>query len=231
MKKSILLVVFFLVAQALFANENGSGNSSNSDLDYYSIVLGSNMDFNRMSAYFKACNSVFGVYCGFVTQTEIYADKNPLAKVSSNSSFDDISTYSMNKIIPEGGDYYDYNWKFKRGDNSHVYDSFGFYGGFTFKLIPHTWLLVGVGMEMTDRDFYYGEYWYQKKGDYYNHYTPGDWKLYEKGWIEVDEDNLYFAPQAGLNFIAGFFDISAMVSYPITGNFQFDLLIGVAFGV
>lgn len=161
-----------------------------------------------------------GMYTGFYFQKE--SGMRTAGEVySGNLSYP--SSYELNNLDRGRiGSPWNYEWKFDYEKKSMKYDAYGFAAGLTIKTVPYTWLLLGCAVEVADAYYYEGDLSYKMRG-------KAAYTRYGKEWIKQSKMNVLFTPQAGINFIANFLDVGAMVYFPIGGKITFDIMIGFAF--
>lgn len=166
-------------------------------------------DFTRMGGYYIYSGKYVGFYTGFSMQLESW-DISPVAEIDAgNSGTIKIKTkaVSPNAIFVEKGNYQD------------LADYINFNIGLTIKTIPHTWLMVGCGMDMLI-DYTYGEV---------VDYDAGTPITVSNGYLANYAPEIYFVPQIGLNFIFDHIDIATTFQYSFIKGPTMDCMFGIAF--
>ena len=192
----------------------------------HSIVAGISPTFHHFSLYYL-WSQPKGV--GFYTGISLQKESTGINYIGDVYSGNDISTpegYELGHLDPAGIGYYNYDWKFDYDKSTLKYDAFGFYGGITIKTFSNTWLLLGIGMDIQDSLYYNGTLYYKRDS-----YSIRDttFKKYSDCWLKQSSYEILFSPQLGLNFITNHLDIGAMITFPINGKVNFDILLGYTF--
>lgn len=94
--------------------------------------------------------------------------------------------------------------------------------GLDFKVLPHTWLMVGCGLDLV-QNYYQGTETAISKADDETKYSRTN------VWAMDSMSSLYCSPQIGVNCIFGPLDIGSTFAYRIGDGPEFNLMVGVSF--
>lgn len=177
-------------------------------------------DFNRFGAYYIYSGKTVGVYTGLSIQSQDWDLQNAAYMVNgfNNLTVEDFVRY------PTGEN--DYNCTYRLNPNSiddskTVTDIVDFTLGLTVKTVPHTWLMIGCGLDI-GMNHYYGTIEGSANGNAYE-------VLYEGGYVQDNMPVFAAAPQIGVNLIFDHLDFAATYQYSFIDGSKFDLMIGIAF--
>lgn len=189
--------------------------------DHHVFALGIGAPtWRRLSLTYLYCANPVGVYCG--VNYQFPNTGSVVGKIDHNHYYPEYeSDYWVSEVEPGTGHYESYKDYFFDPDGKSTDEFFGFYGGLTIKTIPHTWLLIGMGLDV-GHDYYRGtEFGVKNNND--------EIAIRNKVWVEENKLRAYATPQVGVNAIFNVFDIGATFGYRIGYGPQFDILMGVAF--
>ena len=177
----------------------------------FAILFGANVPgFNTFSLYTLFSGDFFGGYAG----GSFSFGNTSLPNVYGSVKNGEYNNVILNSNAPSGGYY-----KFIPSDKSRE-DTVSFYGGITLKVIPHTYLMGGVGMEI-DNSIKYGNFVSSSSGG------SGSSDNFS-GWAKIDP-SIYCVPQVGVNVSFGVIDFATIYEFVINKGFKFNVLLGLSF--
>lgn len=176
-------------------------------------------DFNRFGAYYIYSGKTVGVYTGLSIQSQDWDLQNAayMENGFNNLTVEDFVPY------PKKGN--DYNCTYRLNPNP-IYDSktvtdiVDFTLGLTVKTVPHTWLMIGCGLDI-GMNHYYGTIEGAADGN--------DYEVLCEGYVQDNMPLFAAAPQIGVNLIFDHLDFAATYQYSFIDGSKFDLMIGIAF--
>ena len=117
-----------------------------------------------------------------------------------------------------------YKYKFKK---SSEFDSwfFNMSTGLTVKTFPHTWLMLGCGIDLLEYNWY-GTFYSKSSTDSVNW---SSWSELCNGWLKDDMLYPFCTPLVGVNLIFNHLDIAAAFEYVIQRGPRFNAMLGFAF--
>lgn len=117
-----------------------------------------------------------------------------------------------------------YKYKFKK---SSEFDSwfFNMSTGLTVKTFPHTWLMLGCGIDLLEYNWY-GTFYSKSSTDSVNW---SSWSELCNGWLNDDMLYPFCTPLVGVNLIFNHLDIAAAFEYVIQRGPRFNAMLGFAF--
>ena len=177
-------------------------------------------DFNRFGAYYIYSGKTVGVYTGLSIQSQDWDLQNA---AYMENGFDNLTVEDF-VPYPEDGNDYNCTYRLNRNsidDSKTVTDIVDFTLGLTVKTIPHTWLMIGCGLDI-GMNHYYGTIEGAADGNAYE-------VLYEGGYVQDNMPVFAAAPQIGVNLIFDHLDFAATYQYSFIDGSKFDLMIGIAF--
>ncbi|MBS7295433.1 MAG: hypothetical protein KIG96_08565 [Treponema sp.] len=176
-------------------------------------------DFNRFGAYYIYSGKTVGVYTGLSIQSQDWDLQNAayMENGFNNLTVEDFVPY------PKKGN--DYNCTYRLNPNSiddskTVTDIVDFTLGLTVKTVPHTWLMIGCGLDI-GMNHYYGTIEGAADGN--------DYEVLCEGYVQDNMPLFAAAPQIGVNLIFDHLDFAATYQYSFIDGSKFDLMIGIAF--
>ena len=176
-------------------------------------------EFNRFGAYYIYSGKTVGVYTGLSIQSQDWDLQNAayMENGFNNLTVEDFVPY------PKNGN--DYNCTYRLNPNSiddskTVTDIVDFTLGLTVKTVPHTWLMIGCGLDI-GMNHYYGTIEGSADGNAY--------EVLCKGYVQDNMPVFAAAPQIGVNLIFDHLDFAATYQYSFIDGSKFDLMIGIAF--
>ena len=177
-------------------------------------------DFNRFGAYYIYSGKTVGVYTGLSIQSQDWDLQNA---AYMENGFDNLT---VEDFVPYPNKGNDYNCTYRLNPNSideskTVTDIVDFTLGLTVKTVPHTWLMIGCGLDI-GMNHYYGTIEGAADGNAYE-------VLYEGGYVQDNMPVFAAAPQIGVNLIFDHLDFAATYQYSFIDGSKFDLMIGIAF--
>lgn len=176
-------------------------------------------EFNRFGAYYIYSGKTVGVYTGLSIQSQDWDLQNA---AYMENGFDNLTVENF-VPNPTGGN--DYNCTYRLNPNSiddskTVTDIVDFTLGLTVKTVPHTWLMIGCGLDI-GMNHYYGTIEGAADGNAYEVLCPG--------YVQDNMPVFAAAPQIGVNLIFDHLDFAATYQYSFIDGSKFDLMIGIAF--
>ena len=174
-------------------------------------------DFNRFGAYYIYSGKTVGVYTGLSIQSQDWDLQN--AAYMENG----FNNLTVEDFVPKNGN--DYNCTYRLNPNSiddskTVTDIVDFTLGLTVKTVPHTWLMIGCGLDI-GMNHYYGTIERAANGN--------DYEVLCEGYVQDNMPVFAAAPQIGVNLIFDHLDFAATYQYSFIDGSKFDLMIGIAF--
>lgn len=163
-------------------------------------------DVKRLGGYYLYSGKTVGAYGGFT----LWSDDWTVYDIGTIQNFD------INNVTLTRSNYYDSYRLVNIDDDKLVTDLFNFSGGLTIKTFPHTWLLVGCGLDIATNHFY-------------GRVLDAENNEVDSGYILDTEPILAAAPQVGINLILDHFDIAATYQYSFYNGHRFDIMFGIAF--
>lgn len=172
----------------------------------HSIMLSCGVpDYTRWGGYYIYSGKTVGAYGGFSYQQPNWLD-------SDIGYF--AGTDSSNRVNLNDSYYFE---KYYAKDPVFAYDSIiNISGGLTIKTVPHTWLMLGCGLDIVDQH-------------YFAEIVDSSDVFVQSGYICETEPILAAVPEVGINLILDHFDLSATYKYSFYNGSRFDLMIGIAF--
>lgn len=190
----------------------------------HSLLVSSNLDFSKWGGYYIYSGAPVGFYLGGSVAASFSGDT---CGTTNGNDFNDIFVNYTAGYPNPYDPYTDYRYGLTNISDT-IFNTLTVDFGFTIKAIPHTWIMLGCGMDMNK---------VYKKGDicwktYYepdSAYNDSSRKM-TTGWIEQDDVEFEFYPEIGINLIFDHIDIGAMCQYSIVRKeASFTIMAGIAF--
>lgn len=204
----------------------------------HSIMISYLPKSERFGALYKYSNNEgWGGYFGLTMPSKKGDDFQNVVHARFYGSGPDELFRPSGLSDPDPNDSYhysdDYDWYFVPDEKStFIKDLFGMYGGFSYKVLPYTWFLGGIGLGYYEDIYHYGKLFFKRKID------PNTSYSYIKDiWLDsysyYSYSSLLIAPQIGINFIFNKIDIGLLASVQFAesltkGNLVFEVLGGIA---
>lgn len=202
----------------------------------HSILISYVPKIDRYGAYYKyANNKGFGGYLGLTSESH---EHDFITETYEGHYYENPGIlwdmYGVDPDLSDGKGSYAYDWRITPTERDPILaSSFGFFGGITYKVFPYTWLMGGLGVEMTSALYTYGSLYYTTG----NFSDPlSSFTYYKDAWVESTYrgvPDIIIPLQIGLNFITNFIDIGILYTSRGTdkpfSQYAIEVLGGIAF--
>lgn len=163
-------------------------------------------DFTRMGGYYIYSGKYVGFYTGITMQLESW-DISPIAEIDGS----DFGAIKIKTKAPSNSSFIETN------ESMDLHDYINLNFGLTIKTVPHTWLMLGCGMDMLI-DYNYGKIIENEGGT-----------VVANGYLADYMPDIFVVPQVGVNFIFDHIDIAGTFQYSFIKGPTFDCMVGIAF--
>lgn len=177
---------------------------------------------DHLGGYYIYSGEPVGWYFG-----SIFGIKDSSVKIWGTAKNHDFENVIMEQNAPYPP-FYDYSlyYKYKFKQNGEAMDwSFNMSAGMTFKSLPHTWLMLGCGIDLYESKKYGDFYWKSSP----NNSSWSEWDFLGTGWLKDETLYPFCTPLAGINMIFNWIDFAATFEYVILKGPRFNAMIGFAF--